>query len=491
MSARRTFGAGLAGAALLAGCTVGPDYRPPDIPTPPAYGDAAQINAPPASEAQLSAWWTQFNDPELNSLIGRALAGNLDLATAASRIRQSREQEIIAGAPGLPHVGANAAAVRLNSNPHHIPLPAALSGGGSGGGAGGPPPTLSTPTHLNLYSVGFDATWELDVFGGVRRSVEAAHANTEAALWQRRDGEVSLTAEVASEYFTLRAAQTRIALLNDELKSQRDTFGLIQARNRVGFVTRLDVNQQQTQVESTAAQLPDVQAQQRAALHALGVLLGQPPEALDAELSPAAAVPTPPAALPVGLPSDLLRRRPDVRAAERQLAAATANIGVAVADLYPKFNLLGVASLASTKLDTLFNPTSASSVGVGYITWPLFQGGRIRANIASTRAQRVQAYLAYQKAVLTALKDVEDALARCNADRAKLASLQRTLDAAGSSLAIAQAQYRVGLVTFLNVLNGEDAVFKARDQLVQTEAQSAQDQASLFKALGGGWSASA
>jgi NodT family efflux transporter outer membrane factor (OMF) lipoprotein len=484
MSARRFSLGGVAGAALLAGCTVGPNYSRPDIATPPAYGDAAQINAAPASEAELSAWWTQFDDAELNALIARALANNLDLATAASRIRQSREQEIIAGAPGLPHVGANAAAVRLNSNPHEIPLPAALSGGG-------PPPAISTPTHLNLYSLSFDATWELDLFGGVRRGVEAARANTEAALWQRRDGEVSLTAEVASEYFTLRAAQTRIVLLNDELKSQRETFGLIQARNRVGFVTRLDVNQQQTEVESTAAQLPDVQAQQRAALHALGVLLGQPPEALEAELSPAAALPTPPAALPAGLPSDLLRRRPDIRTAERQLAAANANIGVAVADLYPKFNLLGAAALASTKLDTLFDASSASSVGVGYITWPIFQGGRIRANIASSRAQRVQAYLAYQKAVLTALKDVEDALARCNADRAKLVSLQHTLDAAQSSLTIAQAQYRVGLVTFLNVLNAEDAVFKARDQLVQTEGQSAQDQASLFKALGGGWSESA
>ncbi|HEY3949676.1 efflux transporter outer membrane subunit, partial [Phenylobacterium sp.] len=365
-----------------------------------------------------------------------------------------------------------------------IPLPAALAGGNSSG----PPPTLSTPTHLNLYSVGFDATWELDVFGGVRRGVEAARANTEAALWQRRDGEVSLTAEVASEYFTLRAAQTRIGLLNDELKAQRDTFGLIQARNRVGFVTRLDVNQQQTQVESTAAQLPDAQAQERAALHALGVLLGQPPEALQAELAAPAAIPPSPASLPVGLPSELLRRRPDVRTAERQLAAATADVGVAVADLYPKFDLLGLASLASTKTSTLFNGSSASSIGIGYVSWPIFQGGRIRANIASTRAQRVEAYLAYQKAVLDALKDVEDALARCNADRAKQAALQRTLDAAQSTLAIGRAQYGAGLVTFLNVLNAQDAVLRARDQLVQTNAQSDQDAASLFKALGGGWS---
>jgi multidrug efflux system outer membrane protein len=486
MSARRIGLGGLAGAVLLAGCTVGPDYRRPEIATPSAYSDAAPINAAPASEAALSAWWTQFNDPELNALIERALANNLDLATAASRIRQAREQEVIAGAAGLPKAGANAAAVRLNTNPHSIPLPAALAGGAPGGG---PPPSITTPTHLNLYAVGFDASWEIDIFGGVRRGVEAARANSEAALWQRRDGEVSLTAEVASQYFALRAAQTRIALLNDELKAQRDTFGLIQARNRVGFVTRLDVNQQQTQVESTAAQLPDAQAQARAALHALAVLLGQPPEALESELAASAAMPTPPASLPVGLPSELLRRRPDVRAAERQLAAANADIGVAVADLYPKFNLLGVASLASTRLDTLFNPMSASSVGVGYITWPILQGGRIRANIASTKEQRAQAYLAYQKTVLNALKDVEDALDRCNADRDKQTALQHALDAAQSSLTIAQAQYGVGLVTFLNVLNGQDAVLKARDQLVQADAQYAQDLASLFKALGGGWSA--
>jgi NodT family efflux transporter outer membrane factor (OMF) lipoprotein len=470
-------------AGMLTACTVGPNYRAPNVTAPPAFSEAQSSarTAVTGAEPDLSRWWTGFNDPTLNDLVGRALKDNLDLQTAASRVREARAQERVAKAAELPSVNASGNAITFNSD--------RKSPGASGGAASGPPGGgLPIPSHTNLYSVGFDATWELDVFGGVRRGVEAARANTEAALWQRRDGEVSLTAEVASEYFTLRAAQTRIALLDDEMKAQRDTFDLIQARNRVGFVTRLDVNQQQTEVESTAALLPDIQAQERAALHALGVLLGQPPEALEAELAPAGALPAIPAEPQVGLPSDLLRRRPDIRAAERRLAAANANIGVAVADLYPKFNLLGLASLASTKLDTLFNASSASSIGVGYITWPLLEGGRIRANIASSRSQRVQAYLAYQKAVLTALKDVEDALARCNADQAKRASLQHTLDAAQSSLTIARAQYGVGLVTFINVLNAEDAVFKARDQLVQTEGQSAQDQASLFKALGGGWS---
>ncbi|HKT53573.1 MAG TPA: efflux transporter outer membrane subunit [Caulobacteraceae bacterium] len=472
---------GLATAAVLASCTVGPNYHPPRVETPPVFSEAsdADVSGAPPSDAVLAAWWTQFNDPELDSLIGRALKGNLDLQSAASRVGQSRQQEVVSGAAGLPHVAANAAAAQVNTNSHTFMLPSQLTGGQSA--------AISTPSRINLYSVGFDATWEVDLFGGVRRSVEAAKANTEAARWQQRDGEVSLTAEVANDYFTLRADQVRIALLQTQLEEQKDSFALIRARHDAGFVTRLDVNQQQTQVESTAAELPALEAQERAMRHALAVLLGEAPETLDTELAANAPLPSPPASLPIGLPSDLLRRRPDIRTAERQLAAANANVGVAIAALYPKFNLLGVASLASMHLDTLFNGDNGSSVGAGYATWSIFEGGRLRANIRASKAAREQALLAYKKAVIGGLQDVEDALARYSTEREHQAALQRALDASQNSLAIAKSQYAAGIVNYINVLSAEAAVLRADDQLTQSNAQLAQDLASLFKALGGGW----
>jgi outer membrane protein, multidrug efflux system len=479
---RRLASAGLA-AGLLAGCAVGPNYHRPEVPTPSAYSESGPgVSAAPPSDAELAAWWTQFNDPELNSLVDRAIKANLDLESAASRVRQSRQQEVVQGSAGLPHVGADAAAAQINTNSHTIMLPPSLTGGQPAG--------ITTPSRLNLYSLGFDATWEIDLFGGVRRGVEAAKANTEAAQWQRRDGEVSLTAEVANDYFNLRAAQARIALLNDELKAERDAFTLIGARRQAGFVTRLDVNQQQTQVETVAAELPALEAQEHAMRHALAVLLGEPPEALDAELAPAGALPAPPSSLPVGLPSDLLRRRPDIRAAERQLAAANANVGVAVANLYPKINLLDLASLASLHLDTLFEGRNGTNVGAGYSTWSLFEGGRLRADVKISKEQRDQALLAYKKAVLGALQDAEDSLSRYSTEEEHRASLQRTLDAAQSSLAIAKAQYAAGLVPYLNVLSSDSAEQRARDQLTASDAQIDQDLASLFKALGGGWTQS-
>lgn len=475
-----------AAAFLLAGCEVGPDYVKPQTATPAAYQDLPQtkpqapFSAPVASEADLSQWWMQFGDRELQSLIARGLAANLDLLTAASRVREARQQEVIAGAAGLPQVNANGAAAHIHSN---TSLQEKL---GLGGGSSSGPPS-DKPSDMKFYSVGFDATWELDVFGGVRRSVEAAQAGTEAAVWQMRDGEVSLTAEVATDYLTLRAVQARIAILNNEIKAQQGVLKLTAARARTGFITQLDVNQQKTLVASTASQIPELQAQARAMEHAIAVLLAEQPEAMTAELDASAALPALPPQLPVGLPSDLLRRRPDVRAAERQLAAASAQIGVQVANLYPKFNLLALASLSGNEIANLLSSKNLSEIGLGQITAPLFDGGKTHANIRAAKEEDKQAYYAYQKAVLGALQDVEDALARYEDEQRKFAELQGLLKSAASSLTLAKAQYHAGTVTYVNVYNAEANELSARDQLAQSQAVLTTDLVSLYKALGGGW----
>ncbi len=470
-------------ALLLGACTVGPNYAPPQLATPPAYAEApttpeaGPLSVIAAGPAGLAAWWTRFNDPELDRLVQRALAGNLDLQSAASRIRQARQQEIIAGAKALPTLTATGALAGLRTG-----------GGGGNSGGSGSSGGFSLPTELDLYSAGFDATWEIDIFGGTRRAVESARASTEAALWSQRDAQVSLTAEVANDYLAYRALQQEIATVTALRQREQDTLDIVRSRAQAGLVTQLDVEQERNQLAAIRAQLPQLQAEARAQVHALGVLLGQQPEALSDELAAVAPPPAVPAALPVGLPSDLLRRRPDVREAERQLAAATADVGVATADLYPKFDLVGLASLAAVSTGGGFSDPSFSGGGAGVIQWPLFQGGRVRANIAVNEEKRTQAYLAYQKAVLGAVRDVEDALARYGGEQQHNVALQQARTAAERSLVIARDQYAHGLVNGLNVLSSEQSLLRAEDQLAQSNGALTQALASLYKALGGGWS---
>ncbi len=496
--------AGLLTVLGLGACTVGPNYQRPATPTPPAYQELgtrkdAPLSQPlvaPVDEAQVTTWWRQFHDPILDRLMERAMAGNLDLKTEVARIRQSREEELVAGAAGLPHISSAANATRINTNASNSALGSltgrsgaagqGATGAGAEGGSG-----FSSPSHINNFAVAFDATWEVDVFGGVRRSVEAARAGTQAMIWAKRDGQVSLTSEVASDYLQLRDLQVQTAIAEQEVARQQDTFTIIKQQAQTGFVTRLNVNQQDAQVQATIASIPQLQAQARGQIHALSVLVGEEPEALTPELDkpPSLDLPNVPKVLPVGLPSDLLRRRPDVREAERNLAQATANVGVQVANLYPKFNILALGALTSPTFHDVFNANSGTSAGVGLIQWPIFQGGQTRGNIRASRAQQDQAYYAYQKAVLTALQDVEDALARYEADQRRIGAQQASVNASTNSLLIARQQYEVGLVTFLNVLQAQQTLLNARNGLVQDQDQLAVDLVSLYKALGGGWTA--
>jgi len=457
--------------ASLSACAVGPDYHTPAFPAPHAYAEtpSAEAAVTPADAGGLHDWWLQFHDATLTGLIERGLRDSPTLAIATSRIRAARLKGIEAGAAGLPSVTADGSALALRT------------GGGE------------LPAHLNLYSAGFDATWEVDLFGATRRAVEAAGANIEAGVWDRRDGEVSLSAEIAKDYFTLRALQTRIRVGVEELGRQKELFALIGARRQAGFVTELDVNQQSTLVQTAAAQIPQLDAQARARLHALYILLGEAPEGLTLELAPLPGYPAspPPPLPPPGLPSDLLKQRPDIRAAERRLAAGNAEIGVKTAALYPKFDLVGLATFAGSSLDEFFSRQNLVMAALGLATEPVFDAGRNRASLGEAKEEYTQAEFAYRIAILGALRDVEDSLARHQAEQTRHASIFAALQAAQSTLAIAEAQYRTGFVTFVNVLQAEVAVLGARDQLVQSDASLTTDLVAVYKALGGGWSTGA
>jgi NodT family efflux transporter outer membrane factor (OMF) lipoprotein len=469
-------------ALLLAGCTVGPNYSPPTAQIPELYVGAGPVAG--STDAELANWWVRFGDPLLDRLIERAVAQNLDVQSAAARIREARAQEAVAGAAAQPRIAAQGSAARQRISENALPLPPGAGGGTGGGGVG---TTFGLPgSEFDTSRAGFDASWEIDLFGRTRRAVEAAKAHSGAALWTGRDLQVSTAAEVANAYFRLRELQARAATAEAELARQHRFEQLVAARVRGGLATGQDLEQQRSERSATAAAIPVLEAQAKAQIHAIGVLTGDTPEGLLDELGRPAALPSAPA-IPPGLPSDLLRRRPDIRSAERDLAAATANIGVATADLYPRFSLTATPALVSTALASLLEWGSRNySLGAS-VGWPLFNGGRTRANIAVATARQEQALIGYRKTVLKALQDVEDALVRSAADRAQLFDLEQALSAQQRAEQIAGARYSGGLVTYSDVLLAQARRLKLEDQVTQTKGALARDGAALFKALGGGW----
>ena len=467
------------GALLLAGCTLGPNYQRPATPVPPTFAETHAAAA--TNDTALAAWWHAFGDPELDALVNRAIARNLDVETAAARIREARAREIVTGAAGLPQVDAQTSASRQRISENAIPVP---PGAGSGGGNTG---SFGLPgSEFNTFRLGFDASWEIDLFGKTRRSVEAARARTGAAIWNRRDVQVSVAAEVANTYLTLRTLQQRIATAQAEVARQRRSLQLVSARVRGGLVTGQDLAQQQSQLDTAQSAIPPLKAQANAQIHALGVLTGETPEALIAELSTLAALPSAPP-VPAGLPSDLLRRRPDIRAAERNLHAATAGIGVATADLYPRFSLSAAPALVSTVLASLLRWGSRSYSASASLDWPIFNGGRTRGNVSVANAQQQQALIAYRKTILTALQDVEDALSNIDNDRRQIASLDAAHGTAVRAEDIARGRYHGGLVTYSDVLQAQASRITLEGQLIQARSSLARDTVALLKALGGGW----
>lgn len=460
-------------AVLLAGCMVGPTYQAPVPTATAAYRNASQVLEP-----EELAWWRRFSDPALDELERQAVGGNLDLRQAAARVRVARVQSRIAGARTLPSVAtaAQASRTQLSKNSSIADIAQALPKGGPVGLPG---------SDITSYQLGLDASWELDLFGGDRRAVEAAQAREGAALWGARDAQVILAAEVARSYFQYRLAEARLRLADQRAAEQGESLQAVVARAHNGLVSTIDQRRAEQRLAATAAARQALAADREAQLQALAVLLAQPAALIERRIGAALAV-SPTLDVPAGLPSDLLRRRPDVRAAERRLAAATADIGVATADLYPKLTLTGGFDLVSTHLASLFEGDSFQPTGAARLAFPLFDGAR-RGIVDLRKAQRDEAYAAYQAVVLTALRDVEVALSRLRADRARAAELAAAETAAGDADVLAGVQQRAGLTGSLERFSAQDDWIAARDALAQADAQVRLDIVALNKALGGGW----
>lgn len=517
----------VAATGALAGCMVGPDYATPKSETEAKFAETAP---PPTTRpggvvtdrtVQVTEWWTTFRDPKLEGLIGRAKKGSLDLRQAASRVRSARAQRGVNGTGLLPNLNADGGYQRALGS-RNIVFPAGALGGGSGGGGSGGggggasssagrlrPQENGNPTSVNnpqaggpasplglggfpgvetdLYQVGFDSTWEIDVFGGQRRSIEATVADEQAAQEDQRDALVTLYAEVARNYITLRGQQRQLQIARENLDSQQQSLRLTRSRFDAGFVTELDVARQATQVSSTAATLPSLDADIHVTIHAIGVLLGESPDALLAELTVDGPIPSNPPEVPIGLPSDLLRRRPDIRRAERQVAAATARVGAATADLYPKFSITGALGFDTFTPKHILDWRSkywALSPGV---SWPIFDSGRIRFNIQVQNEAQGQAVTAYQQAILTAMRDVEDALVRYSTEQLRRQSLSDAVKTSQQAVDLASQQYTQGIVDQLTVLDAERTKLASEDALARSDSAIATDLVALYKALGGGW----
>ncbi len=465
---------------LAAGCAVGPNYHRPPTPVPENWAESSDtITAGPVNLAQ---WWTVFHDEQLDSLIERAVRFNKDLQLAEARILQARAQRMVAASTGLPMVNASGSYTRLQRSTNAF---GAITG--ATGGTTGATTSRVFLGRVDLFQAGLDASWELDVFGGVRRAVEAANADLGAAQEDFRNTLVTLLGEVATNYFEIRGNQRRIAVALDNTATQRKTVELAQGRFEAGLGSRLEVVQAQTQLAATESQIPARVLAVRQSIHQLGVLIGAEPETLLEELTPPKPLPPVPPVVPIGLPADLLRRRPDIRRAERQLAAATAQIGVAVADLFPKLSLTGTSGYESTKSANLISPNSLFWSWGPTLSLPLFAGGQIRGNIQVQNALQEQALITYESTVLTALEDVENAIAGYAETQASQSSLLQAVATSQEATEISQDLYRKGLVDFLNVLQSQAALYLTQDRLIQNEQQAMTALVALFKALGGGW----
>jgi len=464
----------LAGAMLVTGCVkVGPDYRPPQLAVAEHWSTGSDRAVP---SRQLQTWWRQFNDAELDRLMAEAVAANLDLQQALLKIKDLRAQRTAIFAGALPSIaGRSTVSRRFNSTSS-----ATQSGTAQGGGFG------IGNNLINIFQSGFDAQWELDFFGGVQRSLEAADATIASEQANSQDVQVTLLAEVAKYYLQLRENQQLQAVTEANLNSQRQTLELTQVRQQSGFATLLEVSQAQAQLAETEAQLPLYRTQAEQAIHALSVLLGRQPGELTGRLAKPSAIPQPSAVLWPDLPAQLLQRRPDIRRAERQLAVATANIGVAVSQLYPKLNLSAFLGLQNSKI-TDVTPIGKSWSTAASLTFPIFNWGELNANVDSKKIQAEQQALAYRTTVLSALKEVEDALAAYTQELKRKQSLAQAVAANREAVTVATERYQKGLTGFLDVLVSQQALYRAQTQLIESEASVSGDLASLYKALGGGW----
>ena len=452
----------------ISGCMVGPDFTRSEPAVPDTWVDANAESAtqPAAAEAALQEWWTVFNDAKLTALVQEAFQSNLDLQIATTRIRQARASRGIARSGIGPTVDASGSFRRSQA-----------ASGGSG---------MKSPT-VNNYQAGFDAGWEIDIFGGVRRGIEAADAQLQATVENRRDILVTLAAEVARNYIELRTYQQRLAIARKNLKTQEHSAELTRKRFEGGFVSGLDVANADAQVATTEAQVPLLESAARQTTYALSVLVGREPGALVSDLSETVAMPLVPPAAPIGVPSDLLRRRPDILLAEADIHAATANIGVAKADLYPRVTINASIGWNSGNSGDLFNSLSRFWSFGPSVSWNLFQTGRTLSNVELRKALQDEFILAYRKTVLTAIQEVENALVASTKEQEHRKSLQAAVVANRKAAKLATELYTQGHTGFLNVLSAQRALYSSEDSLAQSNQAMAVQLITLYKALGGGW----
>jgi len=448
-----------------AGRSQTPATSSPAWATTSARGTVSQ--QPPTPE-----WWTSFRDEELAQLIERAVASNLDLKLAAARVEEARAVRGIEKSALYPSVAAGTSVTRQRER-----VPVVTSSGSSAFRA----------LELSNFQIGFDSSWELDVFGRIRNEVKAATNDFRAAEEDRRDVLVILLGDLATTYADLRGFQLRLQIAEENIRSQKDTVALTQARAKAGLATDLDVERAIAQQETTSAVVPSLQAAIASSIYRLSVLLGAEPGALRTELEASAPVPPVPPEVPVGLPSDLLKRRPDVRRAEIEIAAAAARVKGAKAEYFPRFTLLGTAGRQATQLhDLSLSLGNFFFVGPA-ITLPIFTGGRIRSNIALQNARLTQAQLGYRSTVLVALQETEDALVNYSFEQERRDHLQEAVARSQTAVQLSRERYRSGLADFLTVLDAERQLYNSEDLLAQSQIAVTTNLIALYKALGGGW----
>ena len=456
-------------AGLLAGCMVGPDYHRPKTAAPAQWvspQEGGETNLPAAD----AAWWKSFHDAELDGLVIRAAQSNLNLRAAVARVREARAAARVVSAGLSPTLDAAGSYARDRYSAN-----------------GFPPFPPGVPVEANVYQAGFDAAWELDVFGGARRAAEAARAEVAAAEFGRRNLWITICAEVARNYVAARAFQRHLAVAEANLKSQEQILALTRDRFGKGLTGALDVEEADGLLAATRAQTPVFETGFRNAVYQLALLLGQPPGALLDELANAAPIPAAPPAVPVGLPSDLLQRRPDVQQAERQLAAATARVGAAASELYPKFSLTGDAGLQSISAGDWFSAGSRFWTAGPTVQWRIFDAGRVRARVQAQSARADEALAAYEQSMLAAFTDVETALPGYAQEQTRRQSLAHAAEANDQVVGMARDLYSHGLADFLRVLEAQRSLYQSQDALIESERAVSSELIAHYKALGGGW----
>jgi NodT family efflux transporter outer membrane factor (OMF) lipoprotein len=462
----------------LLGCAVGPDYVRPVVPVPDAWHSTLPTGDK-ALSGNLSAWWATLDDRELSSLIDRALAGSLDLKKARAKVREARAQRAVALGGLFPTLDATASGQWTSS-----------SGGSRSNGdvvVSGANTAFSVGENADLYNGALDASWEVDVFGGVRRSIEAAQGDLDASVENLRDVLVSLLAEVATNYADVRTYQARIGATRRNLKAQEETYRLTGWQYEAGLRDDLAVQQARYNLETTRSQIPALDTGLENAMNRIAVLLGKRPGAMHEELKAEAPLPEVPLQAAFGIPADLLRRRPDVRQAERQLAAQTARVGVAVADLYPKLTLSGSIGLEATSLSGFSSSILRTFTGGAKVSWPVFRGGTLRQKIEVQSALQEQALVQYEAKILTALEEVENALVAYAREQEKRSALRDGEEAARNAAGVAEQKFEAGLSGFVDVLDAQRSLLSFQDQLAQSNGAVVTNLIKLYKALGGGW----